>query len=63
MNIRGFLVIALDVVDVGLCGGLGVLEIEGCVAGIRKRGWSWDGFCDMAQLLCSLDGISNFALF
>ena len=54
MDVGGFLVITLDVVDVGVRRGLGMLEIEGCVARVRKRLRGWNGFCDFAQLICSL---------
>lgn len=62
MDIGSFLVITLDVVDVGLRRGLGVLEMERCVARVRERLWSWERFCDFRELFRSLYGISTVFL-
>ncbi len=39
-----------------------MLEIKGSVAGVRKRLRSRDWFCDFAQLVRSLNGISTVPL-
>ena len=39
-----------------------MLEIKGSVAGVRKRLWGWDWFCDFAQLVRSLNRISTVPL-
>ena len=48
MDVGGVLPITLDVVEVGLRRGLGMLEIEGYVAWVGKRLRGWDWFCDFA---------------
>lgn len=48
MDVGGVLPITLDVVEVGLRRGLGMLEIEGFLAGVGNRLRGWDWFCDFA---------------
>ena len=62
MDVRSFLVITLDIVDVGFRRGLGMLEFKRCVAGVRERLRSWKRFCDFRELLRSLYSISTIFL-
>lgn len=61
-DVGSFLTITLDVVDVGLRRGLGMLEFERCVARVRERLRSWQRFCDFGELLRSLYSISTVFL-
>lgn len=48
MGVGSFLPITLDVVEVRLWRGLGMFEIEGCVAGVRQRLGAWNWFRNFA---------------
>lgn len=54
---------ALDAVDVGFGGGLGLVEVEGEIAGIWKRFGSGKRLGHVAQLFRSLEIVSAFILF
>lgn len=55
MDVGSFLVVPLDIINVGLWRGLCMLELEECITGVRERLRSWEWFCDFGQLLRSLE--------